>query len=60
MLRDAAQATPPAVVSGITLCGYRLEDWVLAATLFYTLWLMFVSVFKFIRYLRGKDGDKSE
>lgn len=32
----AVKSAPPVVVSGMTLAGYSLNDWVLAATL---LWI---------------------
>ena len=33
----AAKATPPVVVSGLTVAGVQLEDWLIIATLLYTV-----------------------
>lgn len=37
IIADALKATPPVVITGMTLFGYPLQDWVLVATLIYTL-----------------------
>ena len=33
----AAKATPPVVVSGLTVAGVQLQDWLIMATLLYTV-----------------------
>ena len=32
-----AKTSPPVVVSGLTLAGVQLQDWLIIATLFYTV-----------------------
>lgn len=33
----AAKASPPVVVSGLTLAGVQLQDWLIMATILYTV-----------------------
>ena len=33
----AAKVSPPVVVSGLTLAGVQLQDWLIMATILYTL-----------------------
>ena len=33
----AAKASPPVVVSGLTLAGVHLQDWLIMATILYTV-----------------------
>lgn len=37
MLVEASKSAPPVAITGITLVGISLNDWVLIATLTYTL-----------------------
>lgn len=39
-IQAVVQATPPTAVTGLTLCGIGLSDWVLIATLVYTVFLI--------------------
>ncbi|QDH46277.1 putative holin [Aeromonas phage LAh2] len=41
---EAALAAPPAVVTGITLMGVSLQDWVYIATLFYLVILIAIKI----------------
>lgn len=45
LMLDAATATPPVFVSGLTLFGVQLHDWVYLATLLYT----FIAIVTIIR-----------
>ena len=33
----AAKASPPVIVSGLTIAGVQLQDWLIMATILYTL-----------------------
>lgn len=39
-LRETAAATPPLSIAGLSLYGVALSDWVLVATLLYTVFLI--------------------
>ena len=45
-----AKSAPPVVVSGMTLAGYSLNDWVLAATLMWIavhmIWFIWSNIIK--------------
>lgn len=54
----AAQAAPPTAVTGLTLCGVALSDWVLVATLVYTVFMILNGALTLRDKLRGKKhGD---
>lgn len=60
LMLDIAPATPPVFVSGLTLFGVQLHDWVYLATLLYT----FIAIVTLIRKnwltkkLEVKDKEK--
>ena len=47
-LRDlsmaVAKASPPIAVSGLTLAGVQLQDWLIMATLLYTVILIIIAL----------------
>lgn len=66
MKTEAAMAAPPVSVAGLTLWGVGLSDWVLIATLVYTLFLitdktpaMLARVRQFVRWVKGRINDES-
>ncbi|UOW66402.1 transmembrane helix containing protein [Aeromonas phage vB_AspA_Tola] len=56
-----AKVAPPMVVSGVTILGLRLEDWVYIATIVYTVMQMHYlmkgkgTYKQLYKQLRGKD-----
>ena len=44
-----AKVAPPLAVSSMTLFGYGLSDWVLLATLVYTLVQLAILVYRFFK-----------
>lgn len=59
ILQEAYKAGPPATVATLTLAGVALQDWVLLATLGYTiLQLYFLLRDKWWRQRKGKNGRK--
>ncbi len=53
-LHEVARAAPPAGMAGLTLWGFPLNEWVLLATLIYTVFLIvdkFPAVIRRIRAL---------
>lgn len=56
-----AKMAPPMVVSGVTILGLRLEDWVYIATIVYTIMQMHYlmkgkgTYKQLYKQLRGKD-----
>lgn len=53
----AAKAAPPVTVVGMTIAGYSLSDWVLVATLIYTLLQTILLVRRLILQRRSGDRD---
>jgi hypothetical protein len=53
-----AKASPPLAVSATAAVGWTLQDWVLIATLVYTLMQAAYLVYKFVRE-RGADRGSS-
>ena len=49
----AAKLTPPITVTGMTLAGYTLQDWVLLATLAYTVLQICITVYRLYKEHRG-------
>lgn len=45
----ATKGTPPLAVTGMAIAGVPLQDWVLAATLVYTLLQIALLVHKFVK-----------
>ena len=39
-----AKTSPPVVVSGLTLAGVQLQDWLIMATLLYTVILIIIAL----------------
>jgi hypothetical protein len=58
MTSEALKASPPVTVVGLSLGGVSLQDWVLIATLIYTLlqtgWFIYS---KFIRKAKREGGE---
>lgn len=50
---DAAPSVPPPVIAGMTLCGVALSDWVLFATLLYTVILILNNLETLFRKVKG-------
>ena len=48
-----AKLTPPITVTGMTLVGYTLQDWVLLATLVYTILQICITVHRLYKEHRG-------
>lgn len=48
-----AKLTPPITVTGMTLAGYTLQDWVLLATLVYTVLQICITVYRLYKEHRG-------
>lgn len=46
---DVGKASPPLAVSGVVAAGWTLQDWVLLATLLYTVIQIVLTIYKFIR-----------
>lgn len=57
LLVSATKATPPLAASGAVLAGLALNEWVLIATLVYTLLQIALLVRKIIRMVAAKDID---
>ena len=57
--RGVAKSAPPVVVSGMTLAGYSLNDWVLAATLMWIAvqmgWFIWSNIIKPRRQQGGAE-----
>lgn len=53
----AAKLAPPVAVTGLTLGGIQLQDWVLIATLVYTLLAICERLFRWVVDWRGRRGD---
>jgi hypothetical protein len=57
IVQEAAKATPPAVVAGMTVAGYTLNDIVLLVTLVYVLLQIAFLIFKWWQVASKKsDG----
>lgn len=56
-------APPLAISAAITVGGVTLQEWVLLATLIYTVMQAVALIFKFIRFIRkganGTDADRA-
>lgn len=52
----AGKASPPLAVSGVMAVGLSLQDWVLIATLVYTVLQTAVLIHKFIKGRKKPDG----
>lgn len=52
---DTEVIAPPAVVSGLTLWGVSLQDWVYVLTCVYLLVMITKSLYGVIKKWRGKD-----
>lgn len=50
------KAAPPVTVSGMGLAGVTLNEWVLLATLIYTVVQTLIALYKFFR--KDKDGGR--
>lgn len=59
IVQEAAKATPPAVVAGMTVAGYTLNDIVLLVTLLYVLLQISFLIFKWwqVATKAQKGGD---
>lgn len=58
VVQETAKATPPAVVAGMTVAGYTLNDIVLLVTLFYVLLQISFLLYKWWRLsTEQKTGD---
>lgn len=49
---EAAKLSPPAIVSTLTLGGVALSQWVLAATLIYTVLQIILLIPKAVQFIR--------
>lgn len=65
MIRDheslttaAAKATPPIAATGMQMMGYGLADWVLLATLIYTLLQIAILVHGWFKRRNRKESSK--
>ena len=47
-----AKASPPIAVSGLTLAGVQLQDWLIMATLLYTVILIIIALPKLKKSLK--------
>ena len=47
-----AKASPPIAVSGLTLAGVQLQDWLIMATLLYTVILIIIALPKLKQSLK--------
>lgn len=56
IVQEAAKATPPAVVAGMTVAGHTLNDIVLLVTLFYVLLQISFLIFKWWQMTSKKPG----
>lgn len=54
----ATKASPPLLVSGAAIAGMSLQDWVLAATLIYTLLQTVLLVRKFVKERAAERAGK--
>lgn len=59
-LATVGKASPPIAVSAATIAGVTLQDWVLLATLVFTLVSLAHLVWKWLRELRGGDGGDAQ
>lgn len=58
-LAEASKAAPPVTVGGLTLVGVPLSDWLIIATLVYTvLQIVFLIRDKLYRPWKDKNGRK--
>lgn len=58
-LAEASKAAPPVTVGGLTLVGVPLSDWLIIATLLYTvLQIVFLIRDKLYRPWKDKNGRK--
>lgn len=55
-LTQAAAAAPPVTVTGLTLFGFPLQEWVLLLTFIYTIVLIYTTV---ARHVRESKNDRS-
>lgn len=55
-LVGAGKLAPPAVVTSVASAGYSLQDWVLIATLIYTVLQTAVLLYKFYHNRKKPDG----
>ena len=53
----AGKASPPVVVSGAAVAGISLQDWVLTATLVYTVLQVGLLIYNFMKQ-RARDRGK--
>jgi len=54
-IREAVPIAPPAAISGLSLAGINLQEWVYLVTFFYTVLLIIRIVPKIISEYRGKE-----
>jgi disulfide bond formation protein DsbB len=49
MVTEASKAVPPITISGMAIAGVSMQDWVLLATLLYTVLQIAMLIRKFIK-----------
>lgn len=51
---SSLHASPPVVVSGLSVLGIGLQDWVYILTIIYLLWSIGKGIFTAVQWLRRK------
>lgn len=60
--QEVVKLAPPATVSGITLAGFTVQEWVYLATIFYILVQSFVLIYTTLTHTerKRKDGNTKD